>query len=99
MSSVRFSDPLNSGLAILAMVNEIYTPFKFKTQLTYLIISTLGIHKMSGFEAESEIEEKDNTLVLFDMKGTKIPQYWKFIKLIAPNNSKKKWKSSECVEA
>jgi len=39
---------------------------------------------MSGFQAESEIEENDNNLVLFDMRGSKKPQYWKFIKLIAP---------------
>ncbi len=45
---------------------------------------------MSGFQAESKIEENDNNLVLFDMRGSKKPQYWKFIKLIAPNNSKKK---------
>jgi len=54
---------------------------------------------MSGFQAESEIEENDNNLVLFDMRGSKKPQYWKFIKLIAPNNSKNKWKTSECVGA
>jgi len=54
---------------------------------------------MSGFQAKSEIEEKDNSLVLFDMRGSKKPQYWKFIKLVAPNNSKKKWTTSECVGA
>ena len=54
---------------------------------------------MISFQAESEIEENDNNLGLFDMRGSKKPQYWKFIKLIAPNNSKKKWKTSECVGA
>ena len=51
----------------------------------YLITCTFGIKKMSGFQAESEIEENDNNLGLFDMRGSKKPQYWKFIKLIAPN--------------
>ena len=46
---------------------------------------------MSGFQAESEIEENDNNLVLFDMRGSKKPQ--------SPNNSKKKWKTSDCVGA
>jgi len=39
----------------------------------YLITYTFGIKKMSGFEAESEIEENDNNLVLFDMRGSKKP--------------------------
>ena len=62
---------------------------------------------MSGSKAESDIEEEDqdnetpleneNTLVLFGMKGSKKPEYWTFIKLIAPNDSKKKWKTSECL--
>lgn len=44
-------------------------------------------------------EEKDEQLFLFDMKSSKKPEYWTFIKLIAPDNTKKKWKSSECLGA
>ena len=47
-------------------------------------------------EASKETNEK---MVLYDMKGSKKPEYWRFIKLIAPNNRKKTWKSSECVGA
>ena len=35
----------------------------------YLITYAFGNKKMSGFEAESEIEENDNNLVLFGMRG------------------------------
>jgi hypothetical protein len=44
-------------------------------------------------------KEADEKRLLFDMKGSKKPEYWSFIKLIAPNNTKGIWKSSECVVA
>jgi len=78
------------------MVNENTQLLENTINKPYLITYAFGNKKMSGFEAESEIEENDNNLVLFDMRGSKKPQCWKFIKLIAPNNSKKKWKTTEC---
>jgi hypothetical protein len=33
------------------------------------------------------------------MRGSENPEYWSFIKLIAPNNTNEIWKSSECVGA
>jgi hypothetical protein len=44
-------------------------------------------------------KEADEKLLLFDMKGSKKPEYWSVIKLIAPNSTKKIWNSSECVGA
>ena len=40
-------------------------------------------------EASKETNEK---MVLYDMKGSKKPEYWRFIKLIAPNNTKRRGK-------
>jgi hypothetical protein len=33
-------------------------------------------------------KEADEKRLLFDMKGSKKPEYWSFIKLIASNNTK-----------
>ena len=74
------------------MVNENTQLLENTINKPYLITYAFGNKKMSGFEAESEIEENDNNLVLFDMRGSKKPQCWKFIKLIAPNNSKRSGK-------
>jgi hypothetical protein len=54
-------------------------------------------HKSGGYnDLSKEVNEK---LLLFDMKGSSKSEYWSFIKLIAPNNTKEIWKSCECVGA
>ena len=47
----------------------------------------------------TESNEENKKITLFDMVGSRKPQYWVCIKLIAPNSSKKKWKTTECIGA
>ena len=48
-------------------------------------------------KADANEATTESQLYLFDLKGSKKPEYWIFIKLIAPDSSKKKWKSSDCI--